>query len=180
MRVVALLAACAIAPAWQAAGADDAVDPDLRIHADAQLNALRARPGACDRSKAWPQAAESADAPDTPRPAALRWNPKLAQAAARKAGTLALTRHLAHVGPDGSTVRDRVRAVGYRWERIAETLIAGPAHLDEALASWLVRPQDCQTLLDPHFVEFGLARVEADHPTDAPRTYWVLVLGRPR
>lgn len=110
----------------------------------------------------------------------LSWHPLLAQAAARHAGAMARSRVLDHVGPDGSTVRERASVAGYRWAALGENLAAGHPTLDDAVAAWLASASHCAALLDPRFVHFGVARSESTMPGDAYRTYWALVLGRPR
>lgn len=110
----------------------------------------------------------------------LRWNPQLAEAALRHADAMARSRLFDHVGADGSTVRERVDATGYRWQLIGENLAAGQGRLEEAVVDWLNSQTHCAALLDTRYTEFGLARIDSDSPSDAYGTYWTLVLGRPR
>lgn len=154
-------------------------DEALGEQARAALDAVRARTAGCDGgpvsiASAGPSAGVLAER------APLRWNARLAQSAARHAGAMARTRQFDHVGADGTTVRDRVDATGYRWRLIAENLAAGHARIDEAIASWLASPAHCAALLDGRFTEFGIARIESDSPNDPYGVYWTLVLGRPR
>jgi hypothetical protein len=168
--------------------ADDRDDGGLRLQADTLLNAARSRVADCTQTPRTIALATAGGAPDTlsdTPPAAhgrpvLRWSPRLAAAAGRHAGAMARTRVFDHVGTDGTTVRERVTATGYRWQAIGENLAAGHPALEDALAGWLASRGHCEALLDPRFTEFGLARAVSDSPSDAYGTYWTLVLGRPR
>jgi uncharacterized protein YkwD len=154
----------------------------LRDAAGALINAVRARVADCaGRPTLVASAAVVSDAqPDGAARPALRWNPQLGQAAARHAGAMARTRLFDHVGADGTTVRDRVDATGYRWRLVGENLAAGHALLEDAVAGWLESPAHCAALLDPRYTEFAIARSEAERPDDPYGVYWTLVLGRPR
>jgi hypothetical protein len=177
-RRLAAVAGASLLLALAASGAR-ASDDALGAKADAVLNAVRARVAECGGEPATVASADPGCGATAERPR-LRWNPLLAQAAARHAGAMAQTRLFDHVGPDGTTVRERVSATGYRWQLIGENLAAGHADLDEAVAGWLDSRSHCAALLDPRYTEFGLARIESDSPNDAYGVYWTLVLGRPR
>ena len=167
-------------PTGLARAADDPVHR-LRAIADALLNDARASAADCgDGPRVLASAGAPSDAdPATARPR-LQWNPLLEAAAARHAGAMARTRLFDHLGADGTTVRERVTATGYRWRLVAENLAAGQARLEDALVDWLASRSHCAALLDPRFTEFGLARTESTHPGDPYGIYWTLVLGRPR
>ena len=171
----------AIAALLLALGPDGAraVDEALGEQARTALDAARAGTAQCGDGPVSVAGAGGSDRMPGERPA-LRWNPRLAQAAARHAGAMARTRSFDHVGADGTTVRDRVDATGYRWRLLAENLAAGQAGLDGALAGWLTSLAHCTALLDGRFTEFGIARIESDSPNDPHGVYWTLVLGRPR
>jgi hypothetical protein len=168
--------------------AADGEDAGLRQHADTLLNAVRSRVADCAQTPRPVALAAAGGAPgtrsDTPPEAlvrpALSWNPRLAAAAGRHAGAMARTRVFDHVGTDGTTVRERVTATGYRWQAIGENLAAGHPALEDAVAGWLASRSHCEALLDARFTEFGLARAVSNSPSDAYGTYWTLVLGRPR
>ncbi|MFM1991722.1 MAG: hypothetical protein RJA99_4679 [Pseudomonadota bacterium] len=152
----------------------------LQALADALLNGVRNRIADCAGSLAQvASAAAGAGLLGVERPR-LNWNPRLADAALRHADAMARTRLFDHVGADGSTVRERVDATGYRWQLVGENLAAGQLRLEEAVVDWLNSPSHCAALLDARYTEFGLARIDSDSPTDAYGTYWTLVLGRPR
>jgi len=170
----------ALATAAVPVRADDAPDETLRALADLVLNGVREQIADCEgRPRVLALAGPGTAALANPRPP-LRWNPQLGEAAARHGDAMARTRLFDHVGADGSTVRERVDATGYRWQVIGENLAAGHPRLEEAVVGWLRSRSHCAALLDPRFTEFGLARTESTSPNDAYGTYWTLVLGRPR
>lgn len=183
-RLHAALCATAMALGSVGAAADEGDEQGLRTRAEQVLNQARqqvARCGAGDpaTSLAAQQDASVGGDPASDRPM-LRWNPQLAEAAARHTGAMARTRMFAHVGMDGTTVRERVDATGYRWKAVAETLAAGQSDLVQAVRDWIASASHCAALVDARYTEFGIARSSAVHPSDAYRTYWTLVLGRPR
>jgi hypothetical protein len=147
----------------------------------ALLNAVRARGADCGEGPArLASAAPVSDATHGPGRGPLSWNPMLALAAERHSEAMARTRLFDHVGVDGTTVRDRVDATGYRWQLIGENLAAGQSALRDAIADWLASRSHCTALLDPRYTEVGLARTASDSPADPYAVYWTLVLGRPR
>jgi len=170
----------ALATAAATARADDEPGEALRTSADLLLNEVRAQVADCEgRLRVLASVGADSGALSTGRPP-LRWNAQLGDAAARHGDAMALTRVFDHVGTDGSTVRERVDATGYRWQVIGENLAAGHPRLEDAVAGWLHSRTHCTALLDPRFTEFGLSRTDSSSPNDAYGTYWTLVLGRPR
>jgi len=125
-----------------------------------QLNDLRIRGATCG-------GAVLAAAPD------LRWDDRLAQSAQGYARELAERDQL--IPLRHSVLRDRFRAAGYRLRLAGENLAAGPDQLDELLALWLASPAHCANLLEPRFVDIGLA-CEPGRASGEP--FWVLHLGR--
>lgn len=145
---------------WAIATAGCEVDAE---EARRVLAALRSQPRACG---------------SVHRPAAapLRWQPVLDLSARRHADALAALDRLSHVGAGGTSLRARLREVGYVMRVSAENLAGGPETLDEALAQWLASPAHCENLMAADLQEFGLAC--AAHP-DSQRRYWVLQLAAP-
>jgi uncharacterized protein YkwD len=183
-RLRAALCGTAMALGSVGAAADEGDEQGLRARAEQVLNQVRQQVARCDAGHPATSVAVAQDAtaggdPGSDRPP-LRWNPQLAEAAARHTGAMARTRVFAHVGSDGTTVRERVAATGYRWQAVAETLAAGQPDLIQAVRDWLASASHCAALVDARYTEFGIARSSAVHPSDAYRTYWTLVLGRPR
>jgi uncharacterized protein YkwD len=62
-----------------------------------------------------------------------------------------------HVDFSGRSPADRVRASGYREILVGENIAYGPASADEAVAGWLHSTGHCENIMDPRFVEMGLA-----------------------
>jgi len=82
----------------------------------------------------------------------------------------------AHEDPfGGSTLDSRAGDFGYAFLKIGENLAAGQETVDEALAAWLASPSHRAILLDPAFMEIGVA-VKAGGPNGV---YWVQEFGRP-
>lgn len=187
-RLRVLGAAAVLGLACASGQAADDGERGLREQADALINAIRERVADCGGPSrmlamavpAGAGATMSDASPAAVERATLRWNPQLAAAASRHAGAMARTRLFDHTGIDGTTVRERVTATGYRWQSIGENLAAGHPTLEDALVGWLESRAHCEALIDPRFTEFGLARTVSSSPSDAYGTYWTLVLGRPR
>jgi hypothetical protein len=170
----------ALAGAPDPARAADPSDESLRTLADLVLNGVREQIADCEgRPRVLASASPGTGTLATGRPP-LRWNAQLGEAASRHGEQMARTRLFDHVGTDGTTVRERVDATGYRWQVIGENLAAGHSRLEEAVVGWLRSRSHCAALLDPRFTEFGLARTDSTSPNDAYGTYWTLVLGKPR
>jgi hypothetical protein len=172
--------ALALATAAATARASDETGEALRARADLLLNGAREQVADCEgRPRMLASIGADAGALSMGRPP-LRWNAQLGDAAVRHGDAMARTRVFDHVGTDGSTVRERVDATGYRWQVIGENLAAGHPRLEDAVVGWLRSRTHCAALLDPRFTEFGLSRTDSASPNDAYGTYWTLVLGRPR
>jgi uncharacterized protein YkwD len=106
----------------------------------------------------------------------LRWEPRLAVSARAYAEELARRDTLSHEGQQARSLRERLRAAGYRMRLGGENLAAGPSTLDEALSQWLLSPAHCENLMSADFEHMGLACAEAAGGVYG--RYWVLHLGR--
>jgi uncharacterized protein YkwD len=62
-----------------------------------------------------------------------------------------------HVDLQGHSPADRLRATGYRERLVGENIAYGPTTADEVMAGWLHSPGHCENIMDPRFVEMGLA-----------------------
>lgn len=107
----------------------------------------------------------------------LRWNAKLAMAAAMHAADLQSCRKLAHEGCDGSDLPLRAQRAGYSFRRISENLALCPCDGADVVRAWLTSEGHRRNLLDPNVTEMG-ADTRAD-AVDLRRQQWVLVMGRP-
>jgi uncharacterized protein YkwD len=136
---------------------------DMEASALAQINALRAK----------------ASCPP------LRIDPALQSAAQRHATAMAKDNFFSHTGKDGSQLKTRINAAGYRWGAIAENIAAGQSSADDVVQEWYQSAGHKKNMLNCAYVDTGLAVVY--QPDDAPlkgythpfRYYWVQTFGRP-
>jgi len=79
--------------------------------------------------------------------AALTLNAKLAVAAQRHADDLVAQNYFSHTGKNGSSVGDRVTAVGYRHCLVAENLSAQYPTIQQAVMGWMASPGHRKNIL---------------------------------
>jgi uncharacterized protein YkwD len=82
-----------------------------------------------------------------------------------------------HVDLSGHTPADRVRALGYREQLVGENIAYGPTSAQEVVAGWLRSPGHCENIMDPRFIEMGLA--QASGQGSRRGLYWDQVLTQP-
>jgi uncharacterized protein YkwD len=87
----------------------------------------------------------------------LQLSSTLYSAAAEHVVDMAQHDYFEHVDLSGHSPADRVRATGYRYTLVGENIAYGPATADEVVAGWLHSPGHCENIMDPRFVEMGLA-----------------------
>lgn len=61
-----------------------------------------------------------------------------------------------HDAPDGSDVRDRVHAVGYKPRRVAENLASGQISVEQVMEGWLSSPGHRANILHRRLSEMGV------------------------
>jgi uncharacterized protein YkwD len=83
-----------------------------------------------------------------------------------------------HVDLSGHTPADRVRAVGYQEKLVGENIAYGPQTVEEVVRGWLDSPGHCANIMDPRFVEMGIAW--APGQLGRRGLYWVQVFAQPR
>jgi uncharacterized protein YkwD len=159
LLVLNLLGATALA---SEAPAPEGCQPSTEAVLNA-VNALRAQGQRCG-ARLWPAAPP------------LVWSASLGESAQRYAQELARRDRIDHVGEAASSLRARLRAVGYPMRTAGENLAGGPDNLDEALGQWLASPDHCENLMLSDFRELGLACVAG--PGRFQR-YWVMHLAAP-
>jgi uncharacterized protein YkwD len=108
--------------------------------------------------------------------APLAIHPQLMQAAQAHSADQAAQQRMSHTGSNGSTVADRVEAIGYVWSGIAENVAAGQPAATSVTDAWLGSPGHRANMLNASLVHVGVA--VAYSPTGTP--YWTMVLGAPR
>jgi uncharacterized protein YkwD len=94
------------------------------------------------------------------------------------AADMAQRNYFEHMDPAGHSPADRVRAVGYHEKLVGENIAYGPESVDEAVRGWLDSPDHCENIMDPRFVEMGIA-FAAGH-AERHGLYWVQVLAEPQ
>jgi uncharacterized protein YkwD len=172
-----LLAACG-------GGGDEAVAPAPSGGGSAVAGATCGLPNFVDammaRVNQWRAAGADCGSEGTFGPApALAWNNLLAQAAANHSQDMSAHNFFAHVGSDGSTLGQRVDAVGYPWSTLGENIAAGQTSVNQVVDGWIASPGHCANLLNPNFQDVGVACV-AGAAGDQYPTYWTMDLGRLR
>lgn len=132
----------------------------------AAVNRARAAPRTCGERTFGPAAP-------------LVWNGALAAAAVAHSRDMAIHRHFAHTGTDGSAVGARAGRAGYAWRMIGENIAAGQNSPQEAVAGWLESPGHCANLMSPAFTEMG-AGYDISRKRMPGFAYWTQVFGTPR
>jgi uncharacterized protein YkwD len=129
----------------------------------AQINQLRAAGATCGTQIFAPASA-------------LAWNVRLTQAAQGHSQDMVETNLFSHTGSSGSTLASRVSATGYSWDALGENIAAGQVGIDSVMAAWIDSPDHCANLMNPTFVDVGVACV-AGTASDTYPTYWTMDLG---
>jgi uncharacterized protein YkwD len=84
-----------------------------------------------------------------------------------------------HTGSNGSTLAQRVNATGYAWSSLGENIAAGQTSVNSVVDGWIASPGHCANIMNPAFVEMGLACVPGTSSNPYP-TYWTMDLAQPR
>lgn len=87
----------------------------------------------------------------------LQRSATLDEVAAAHANDMARHDYFEHVDLHGHSPADRLRATGYRERLVGENIAYGPQSANEVVAGWLHSPGHCENIMDPRFVEMGLA-----------------------
>ena len=109
---------------------------------------------------------------------ALRLSPQLADAALAHSVDMATRGYFDHQSPDGSTPAVRVANAGYAWAAVAENIAAGVATPEEAVQGWLQSAGHCANLMNPRFIDMGVAY--AVNRKNAAIIMWTQVFAAPR
>jgi uncharacterized protein YkwD len=108
----------------------------------------------------------------------LKWNEALAKASRAHSLDMANQRYFNHHGKDGRLPASRASDAGYKWRRVGENIAVGQNSAEEVVAGWLASPGHCVNIMEPEFVEMGVAYAIYD-TVGKPRVYWTQMFGRP-
>jgi uncharacterized protein YkwD len=123
--------------------------------------------------------ARKCGAADAPAVGPLVWQAQTEQAALSHAQYLQQNNLFSHTGTGGSNVGDRLTATGYVWQTVGENIAAGYTDLATVVQGWLDSPGHCVNLMNASFTDLGVALVNGTS-SNTYRTYWGMVLARPR
>ncbi|MFQ3661039.1 MAG: CAP domain-containing protein [Chloroflexaceae bacterium] len=146
-----------------AGSSQSSITPSISAQVLALLNAERARAGC--------------------QPLSL--DSRLMGAAQQHSEDMATNNFVGHTGSNGSTLAQRVNAVGYTWSALAENVAAGYTTPEAVMAGWMRSSGHRQNILNCRYVHVGIGYVyQAD---DAPLPgvqypyyhYWTQVFGAP-
>lgn len=104
----------------------------------------------------------------------LSLNSRLTTAAQRHAEDMARTRQFSHTGSNGSSVRDRATASGYRSSYVGENIGMGYINATAVMNGWMNSPGHRQNILNSNYTELGVGLVQGQGGL-----YWVQVFGKP-
>jgi uncharacterized protein YkwD len=107
----------------------------------------------------------------------LQMSGTLDAVASQHAQDMARHGYFEHVDLTGHSPSDRVRAIGYHEKLVGENIAYGPTSADEVVAGWLHSTGHCENIMDPRFVEMGLAYATGQGAKRGP--YWDQVLTAP-
>lgn len=126
----------------------------------------------------------------------VTWNDQVFQAAETHAIDMATNDFLGHTGTNGLEHPDRLTNTGYDWMNVGENLArtdwASELEPTKALSqcAWLGSPNHCRNIMNPNFTEMGLSCIDDGEVTvyaeslgqdiEVLRTYWALVMARPK
>ncbi len=83
-----------------------------------------------------------------------------------------------HEDRAGRSPAQRVRAAGYQEKLVGENIAYGPKSIEEAVQGWLDSAGHCENIMDPTFLQMGIAY--APGKLSRRGLYWVQLLAAPR
>ncbi|WAC72313.1 CAP domain-containing protein [Roseateles sp. SL47] len=110
----------------------------------------------------------------------VSWNSLLTQAANNHALDMTSKNFFSHTGSNGSSLGDRVTAVGYPWSALGENIAAGQPTVKDVMDAWMDSPGHCANIMSPSFTEVGVSCQLAASTSNPYSTYWVMDLGARR
>lgn len=111
----------------------------------------------------------------------LRWNPVLSVAALAHSQDMASNDFFGHMGSNGSSPLDRIRAAGYAYDSAGENVAAGYATPEGVVQAWMQSSSHRANILNPDFTEMGVGffLMEQDPGVVRSRHYWTQDFGKP-
>ncbi|HWJ88773.1 MAG TPA: CAP domain-containing protein [Pelagibacterium sp.] len=107
----------------------------------------------------------------------LSHNATLQKVAEEQARLMAETTKVAHTAAPEQTLHTRLRRMGFGGGA-GENLAGGPPNLDTVIAGWLKSPSHHRTMVNPDYVQFGIAIERGPSTTyNTYGTYWALLMG---
>ena len=103
----------------------------------------------------------------------LTASPALTRAAQSLACDNAARKRISHTGTDGSTLKSRLAAQGYRFAAAAENAAGGYRDAAAVTASWMHSPDHRRNILTPPLREIGVGVAKG---ADG-KLYWIIDLG---
>ena len=108
----------------------------------------------------------------------VRLSATLSEVARQHALDMARHHYFDHQDLSGRSPADRVKAAGYREQRVAENIAYGTLSTEDAIAGWLNSPGHCENLMEPRFKEMGIAF--APGSGEHRELYWVQLFADPK
>ena len=99
------------------------------------------------------------------------WNEKLGKASLHHSLDMAQKGFLGHRGSDGSSTKERLSRVHYKWMTYGENVGEGYQTPGEMVSGWLKSTSHCKNIMNPDFKEAGSAYAKSSR-----NSYWTLVL----
>jgi uncharacterized protein YkwD len=109
----------------------------------------------------------------------LMMNDKLMQTAAQHAEYMDQKQTLSHLGRDGSTFDERIRATGYSFSTAAENVALGAVDAAGVVKMWMDSPPHRANILNEKVSDVGLGISPATPETSDVTRYWSLSLAAP-
>ncbi len=111
-----------------------------------------------------------------PAVAALTWNQRLENAAAKHSEDMSKHNFFSHIGSDGSSAALRATTADYNWMIVGENIAAGQSTATLAVEGWLESPGHCANIMEERFTEMAVSCASNDDSDF--REYWTQVLGQ--
>ena len=109
--------------------------------------------------------------------APLKLSSLLNQAAQSHVQDMVQKQFFSHTGSNGSSVADRVKAVGYKYSSVGENIAAGNATASSTVQQWMKSPGHRANILNRNYKEIGFGYAKSK---DQYGHYWVQVFGSSR